>query len=113
MHVDVVECLDGLGISKSLQTVFNGLGGDGFWNVSTSGDLESGFLANPDADGVSFEGVRSGVWVGVSLVLGDFHTLDQFSEGSSVPGSVFTDDSDFLGSFGHFWLEKSKFLKYI
>ena len=57
---------------------------------------------------MSFQGVAAGVWVGVSLVLTDFHTFDQFSEGRAIPGSVFTDDSDFLGSFGHFFEKVSK-----
>jgi len=95
-----------LGISQPLQTVFDGLGGDSFWDVSASGDLDSRFFAFPDADGVSFQGIGSGVWVGVSFVLGDFHSLDELSEGGTVSGSVFTDDSDFLGSFGHFSEEK-------
>ena len=37
----------------------------------------------------------------VSLVLGDFHFLDDFTEGSTVTGSVFTDNTDLLGSLGH------------
>jgi len=101
--------LNSLRISKPLQTVLHGLSGDSFWNVSASRDLDSSFFAHPDADGVSLKGVRTGVWVGVSLVLRDFHTFDQLSEGSSIPGSVFTDDSDFLGSFGHFGGEKITF----
>ena len=104
--------LDGLSISKSFQTVFDSLGGDGFWNVGASGDFDAGFFAFPDSDGVSFQSITSGVWVGVSFVLGDFHSLDELSERSTISGSVFTDDSDFLGSFGHFKVEKlKKFLK--
>ena len=33
-------------------------------------------------------------------VLCDFHLLDGFTEGSTVTGSIFTDDSDLLGAFG-------------
>merc|ERR1712141_501983 len=100
--------LDGLSISKSFQTVFNSLGGDGFWNVGASGDFDAGFFAFPDSDGVSFQSITTGVWVGVSFVLGDFHSFDELSERSTISGSVFTDDSDFLGSFGHFKVEKLK-----
>merc|ERR1712032_1092669 len=85
--------LNSLSIPEPFQTVFHGLSGNSLWNVSASRDLDSGFLALPNSNRVSLEGVRSGVWVGVSFVLGDFHTFDEFSEGSSVPGSVFTDDS--------------------
>merc|ERR1719326_2536605 len=39
--------LDGLSISKSFQTVFDSLGGDGFWNVGASGDFDAGFFCIP------------------------------------------------------------------
>lgn len=32
-------------------------------------------------------------------VLGDFHLFDGFTEGSTITGSIFTDDSDLLGAF--------------
>ena len=58
---------------------------------------------------MSLQGVATGVWVGVPFVLADLHSFDEFSEGGSVSGSVFTDDADFLGSFGHF--DRKEFLK--
>jgi len=41
-------------------------------------------------------------------VLGDFHLLDNLSEGRSVAGSVFTGDTDLLGALGHLGLSESQ-----
>lgn len=60
-----------------------------------------------------FEGLTASVWVDVGLVLGDLHPLDQLPQRSTVPGTVFTDDSNFLGPFSHFCLNYLKKIKLI
>ena len=35
----------------------------------------------------------------VLRVLGDFHLFDGFTEGSTITGSIFTNNSDLLGAF--------------
>merc|ERR1712071_274867 len=39
-------------------------------------------------------------------VLFDFHTLDELTERGTISSTVFTDDSDFLRSLGHFMMRK-------
>merc|ERR1711893_109358 len=73
----------------------------GVWLPGTASDLLASTAALPDADGCAFQAVGTTEGWLVSFVLGDFHFLDDFTEGSTVTGSVFTDNTDLLGSLGH------------
>jgi hypothetical protein len=48
----------------------------------------------PDSNRVSLDGVFTAECADVSGVLGDFHLLDLFSEGSTITGTVFTGHTD-------------------
>merc|ERR1712080_468922 len=92
-----------LGFTETFDAVFDGFSGGGFWHISSSRNFDSSLFAYPDSDGMPFQSFSASVGVGVPLMLVDFHPFDEFSQRSSITGSVFTDDSDFLGTFSHFW----------
>lgn len=74
------------------------------WTTTLSLDLRncpcatsnclSAALAVPDSNRVSLDGVFTAECADVSGVLGDFHLLDLFSEGSTITGTVFTGHTD-------------------
>ena len=55
----------------------------------------------PDASGLPPHLVLAAEGAGVLGVLGDLHLLHGLPQGGSVPGAVFTGDSDLLGALGH------------
>jgi hypothetical protein len=67
---------------------------------SSNDGLETG-LALPDTNGCSFDRMLATEGTTVSGVLGNFIFLGDLSQGSSVSGSVFADDSLLLGSLCH------------
>jgi hypothetical protein len=71
---------------------------------STTGHSLITSLAGPDTNGTSLDGVFTTESTSVSGVLGDFHLLYLLTEGSTITGTVFTDNSDLFGTFGHFVL---------
>jgi len=60
--------------------------------------------AMPDANSSSLDRVLPAESACVSCVLRNFHLFNLFTQGSTIAGTVFTRDSDFLGAFCH--LEK-------
>lgn len=50
---------------------------------------------------MSLDGRLSAECADVLGVLGDFHLLDLLSEGGTISGTVFTGDTDLLGSLRH------------
>ena len=65
-----------------------------FWRIVIQKDLS--YLAAECAD--------------VLRVLGDFHLFDGFTEGSTITGSIFTNNSDLLGAFSLENLTRENFI---
>jgi len=66
---------------------------------ASSNGLPAG-TAGPDADGLALHGVLSTECAGVGGVLGDFELLGHLPQGSTITGSVLSDNPDLLGSLG-------------
>jgi hypothetical protein len=73
--------------------------------VTSSRDDFPARLALPDPGALSLDIVLSAKDAAVSRVLRDLDLAQQFTEGTTVPGSVLSGDSDLLGSLAHFELE--------
>lgn len=58
-------------------------------------------LALPDADCGSLHRGFTAEHAVVSCVLGDFHLLHHLTEGSTITGTVLSDDAGLLGTLGH------------
>merc|ERR1719260_499329 len=58
-------------------------------------------LALPDADAVALHGVLTTECAGVLAMLRNFHLLDSLPQRGTIPGTIFTGDSDLLGTLGH------------
>lgn len=90
-----------LKISQSSDGRSDGGGGHGSVDVGSSGDDLVALGAVPDSGGLSLHGLLSAERAGVAGVLGDLELLGHLTEGSSITGSVLSDDSDLLRSLGH------------
>lgn len=66
--------------------------------IGTSSNNLFTTLAFPNTDNRPLDAVLSAEGTTVGAVLGDFNLAEEFTEGGSVAGAVFTGDSDFLGS---------------
>merc|ERR1712045_112087 len=57
--------------------------------------------ALPDSYSFSLHSILSAERAQIFGVLCDFHLFDGFTEGCTITGAIFTDDSDLLCSLGH------------
>lgn len=92
-------------ISQSSDGGSDGSRSDGSVDVGSSGDDLVALGTVPDSGGLSLHGLLSAERAGVAGVLCDFELLGHLTEGSTITGSVLSDDSDLLSSLGHFdWI---------
>ena len=95
-------CLLFLGFTQTTDGGSHGGGGGGGVHPSATGDGPLAALAGPDAHNGALHGVLAAEGASVLAVLGDFHLLDHLTQGGTITGTIFTNDSNLLGALGHF-----------
>merc|ERR1719317_1181992 len=99
-----VKKLDLLHFTKTTNGTSNSDSSRGTWGPCSTSNGLSACFAFPDADSRSLHRILATEFACVLSMLADFDFLGHLSERSTITGSVFTNNSYLLCSFGHFCL---------